>query len=292
MSWRSVVISSRCKLDLSMNYMVVRGEETQRIFLDEIAILIIENNAVSLTGCLLSELIERKVKIIFCDGTRTPQSELVPYYGCHNDSLKIKYQLAWDENTKKAVWTSIVRRKIENQAYILDKYGKEKESALLYSYIQEILLGDSTNREGHAAKVYFNALFGMDFSRNDEENIVNAALNYGYSLILSAVNREVSANGYLTQLGLFHDNQFNHFNLSCDIMEPFRTIVDNEVKIRNFAKFEQDEKHILVQLLNKIVTIGGTEQTILNAIKIYTKSVFDALNENNIYLIKFVENEL
>ena len=292
MSWRSVVISSRCKLDLSMNYMVVRGEETQRIFLDEIAILIIENNAVSLTGCLLSELVERKVKIIFCDGTRTPQSELVPYYGCHNDSLKIKYQLAWDENTKKAVWTSIVSRKIENQVYILDKYRKEKESALLYSYIQEILPGDSTNREGHAAKVYFNALFGMDFSRNDDENIVNAALNYGYSLILSAVNREVSANGYLTQLGLFHDNQFNHFNLSCDIMEPFRTIVDDEVKIRNFAKFEKDEKHILVQLLNKSVTIGGTEQTILNAIKIYTKSVFDALNENNIYLIKFVENEL
>ena len=131
MSWRSVVISSRCKLDLSMNYMVVRGEETQRIFLDEIAILIIENNAVSLTGCLLSELVERKVKIIFCDGTRTPQSELVPYYGCHNDSLKIKYQLAWDENTKKAVWTSIVSRRIENQAYILDKYRTEKESALL-----------------------------------------------------------------------------------------------------------------------------------------------------------------
>lgn len=292
MSWRSVVISSKCKLDLSMNYMVVRGEETQRIFLEEIAILIIENNAVSLTGCLLSALIERKVKIIFCDGTRTPQSELVPYYGCHNDSLKIKYQLAWDENTKRNVWTSIVSRKIRNQAYILEKYGKEKESALLYSYMQEILPGDSTNREGHAAKVYFNALFGMDFSRNDEDNIVNAALNYGYSLILSAVNREVSANGYLTQLGLFHDNQFNHFNLSCDIMEPFRTIVDDEVRIRNYSKFEKDEKHSLVQLLNKIVTIGGTEQTILNAIKMYTKSVFDALNENNIYLIKFVENEL
>lgn len=42
-----------------MGYMVIRGEELRRIFLDEIAVLIIENPAVALTGCLLSELLER-----------------------------------------------------------------------------------------------------------------------------------------------------------------------------------------------------------------------------------------
>ncbi len=71
---------------------------------------------------------------------------------------------------------------------------------------------DSTKREGHAAKVYFNALFGMDFTRADD-NPINAALNYGYSMILSAINREITAAGYLTQIGIFHQNTFNPFNL-------------------------------------------------------------------------------
>lgn len=60
MSWRTVVISKRCKLDFNMGYMVIRGEETNRIFVDEIAMLIIENPAVSMTGCLLSELTDKK----------------------------------------------------------------------------------------------------------------------------------------------------------------------------------------------------------------------------------------
>lgn len=67
MSWRTVVISKRCKLDYRMGYMVVRAEETKRIFIDEVAVLMIENPAVSFTGCLLEALTEKKVKVIFCD---------------------------------------------------------------------------------------------------------------------------------------------------------------------------------------------------------------------------------
>ena len=77
MSWRTVVISSRCKLDTKMGYMVVRGEKVHRVFLDEIAMVIIENPAVAMTGCLLSELMERKIKVILCDSRHTPQGELV-----------------------------------------------------------------------------------------------------------------------------------------------------------------------------------------------------------------------
>jgi len=79
MSWRTVVITSRCKLDYKMGFMVVRAEETKRVFLDEIAILLIENPAVSLTGCLLEALTAKKIRVIFCDAKRNPSSELVPY---------------------------------------------------------------------------------------------------------------------------------------------------------------------------------------------------------------------
>ena len=119
MSWRIVVVSKRCKLDLSMNYIVVRGEDIKRVSLNEIAVLILENNAVSMTGCLLSALVEKKIRIIFCDAKRNPQAELVPYYVCHNDTLKIKMQLQWKSETKMDIWTRIVSEKIRNQAMLL-----------------------------------------------------------------------------------------------------------------------------------------------------------------------------
>lgn len=50
MSWRTVIIEGRCKLDYRMGYMVVRAAEVKRVFLEEIAVLVVENPAVSLTG--------------------------------------------------------------------------------------------------------------------------------------------------------------------------------------------------------------------------------------------------
>ena len=188
----------------------------------------------------------------------------------------------------ESIWTRIVKEKISNQAMLLEK-TEHDEYKMLCQYVEEVQPGDVTNREGHAAKVYFNALFGKKFSRDDEENVINAALNYGYSLILSAVNREVSANGYLTQLGLWHDNQFNHFNLSCDIMEPVRIIVDEYVVKHPLTEFSVDEKHQIVTILNQTVRINNTEQNLMNAIKIYVKSIFDALNEQSIEMIRFIE---
>lgn len=151
---------------------------------------------------------------------------------------------------------------------------------MLRSYIGQVEPLDASNREGHAAKVYFNALFGMDFTRS-AENSVNAALNYGYSLILSVINREVTACGYLTQLGLFHNNMFNHFNLSCDLMEPYRVLVDRFVYDNPCSEFGKEEKHASWTILNENVLIDGRRQTVLNAIKIYTHSVFDAINDRD-----------
>ena len=286
MSWRTVVIKSRCKLDYKMGFMVVRSEETKKIFLDEIAVLLIENPAVSLTGCLLEALTEKKIRVIFCDVKRNPNAELVPYYNSYDCSRKIKAQIAWSDDIKGAVWSDIVAEKIRKQAEFLEELKNFKETTLLRSYLSQIESHDATNREGHAAKVYFNSLFGMDFTRS-EENSINAALNYGYSIILSAFNREIVAHGYLTQLGVFHDNMFNYFNLSCDLMEPFRVLIDRKVKGMDFADFQSNEKHTLLNVLNETVTINQTKQTVLNAIKYYCRSVFEALNEGDLSLIQF-----
>lgn len=286
MSWRVVVIESQSKLDYKMGYLVVRSLDTKRILLDEIAVLMIENPAVSLTGILMEELIVRKVKVIFCDTKRNPIAELIPHHGSHDSSAKIRVQITWEQTTKDNIWRDVVSEKIRKQADFLQEIGHEEQAMMLTEYTGQIELADATNREGHAAKVYFNALFGMDFTRSADTPI-NAALNYGYSIVLSAFNREVCANGYLTQLGIFHNNMFNHFNLSCDLMEPFRVLVDRMVYRMQPIEFGKEEKHEMWKLLDQKVEIDGQDQFVMNAIKIYTKSVLDAINEGDSSGMKF-----
>lgn len=290
MSWRTIVISHRAKLDYKLDYMVVRGEAITKVHLSEIATLLIESTEVSLTAALLSELTKRKVKVIFCDEKRNPSSELIGYYGSHDTSLKIREQVQWNEGAKGNVWTEIVTEKIRKQWELLQKLHKS-EADLLSRYLSEIEYNDRTNREGHAAKVYFNALFGKDFSRSLEIPI-NAALNYGYSLILSIMNREIVKSGYITQLGLFHDNMFNPFNLGSDLMEPFRPLVDQKVIMMQPTQFEHEDKLEMLTLLNQQVIIDNKKQYLNNAIGIYCRSIFCAIHDSDISQIKFWENEL
>jgi len=290
MSWRTIVVSGSAKLDYQMGYLVVRKDTTIKIHLSEIGMLMVESTAVSLTAALLCELTAKKIKVIFCDEKRNPSSELLPYYGAHDTSMKIRKQIAWSVDIKTAVWTEIVTEKIRKQEEVL-RYFSLKEADMLHGYRKELEFGDVTNREGHAAKVYFNALFGKDFSRSADITI-NAALNYGYSIILSAFTREIVANGYITQLGLFHDNMFNSFNLASDLMEPFRPLVDKMVVQMKPLRFEHEEKMQLVDILNQEVTINGRREYVGNAIKIYCKSIFDALCDADVSLIRFYQYEL
>ncbi len=281
------MISNVAKLDYQIGYLVVRGQETTRIHLNEIKTLIIESTAVSMTAYLLSELTKNKVKVIFCDEKRNPSSELLPCYGSHDTSLKLRNQIKWDEIRKKEVWTQIVKEKILQQAALLQSLSKE-EYRMLVSYAEEMEFGDETNREGHAAKVYFNAMFGKQFTRT-EECPLNAALNYGYSILLSMFNREIVSNGYLTQLGLFHENMFNPFNLASDLMEPFRPIVDELVWKMKPECFETEEKRDILQMVNREVSIAGRREMLDNAVKIYCKSIFDVLEGNADAVIRFYE---
>ena len=200
--------------------------------------------------------------------------------------------MGWSADIKASVWKSIVARKIEGQAAVLNKTDHNTECEKLRSYIPEIELNDITNREGHAAKVYFNALFGMEFSRAEKENVINAELNYGYSILLSTVAREVVANGYMTQIGIHHDNVFNQLNLASDLMEPFRPFVDYLVFNINHEVFDTERKRELVGFLNRRIIIDDREQYIVNAIAIYVKTVFDSMFAKDQSIIKFPKYEL
>lgn len=287
MGFRCVVIKNRSKLDLRMNYLVCRNaEEEKQIYIPEISTLILDSTAISLTCALISELIKNDVKIIFCDEKHNPESEAVPYHTNYNSVANIKKQINWQKHIKEEVWKEIVKEKIKQQRDFLTEKGFTKEAKLLDSYINNVLKNDKTNREGHAAKVYFNALFGQSFARRDQ-NFINSALNYGYSVILSCFNREVAKLGYLTQIGIWHKNEFNFFNLSSDLMEPFRILIDRAVY--NFTPEENDFKMEILEIFNLQVRIDGKMQYFENAVEIYCQSIFNALEDNNAGLMKFYE---
>ena len=289
MTWRTVVVSSNSKLDLRMNYLVVRNAEIRKVHLSEISLLIIESTAVSMTAMLLCELSRRKIKVIFCDETHNPYGELTAYHGSHDCSSKLRSQIQWGEDIKGQVWKRIVQEKIMKQSSILARFDMER-SMMLQRYAEEVLESDSSNREGHSAKVYFNTIFGDGFSRK-KSCVENSCLDYGYVVLLSSVNRVIAALGYSTELGIFHDNMYNRYNLGSDLMEPLRPLVDRMVLDMNPTAFSTECKRVLASLLNQKVVLDGKTMYLSNAMPIYVKSVTDALENDDSDMLRFCDYE-
>lgn len=286
MGFRTVVVNSRSKLEYRLNYLVVRGETEKRVFINEINTLIVQSTAVSLTAALLSELVKNNVKIIFCDEKCNPAAELLPYYSAHNTSKRIKIQTKWSDEIKGEVWKRIIRRKILTEKEVLFRRGYSDEAEILAAYSDEVERGDLTNREGHAAKVYFNRIL-PDGETRRSGGFLNGCLNYGYAVLLSAINREIAASGYLTQIGIWHDNEFNQFNLGSDLIEPLRTVVDEiALKIENEDK---GFKRIMANVLNLEAKFDGKQTTFDVALRQYVRSVLFALETGDADAVKFPE---
>ena len=282
MSFRTVVITKQSKISYKNRFLVVKHDSDDKyIHLSEIDTIIVDSISVSISSYLLKEISDAKINMIFCDEKHNPFGELSSYYSRHNTSKKIKEQIKWTSKVKNDLWAKIVKNKILNQSLMLNKIKNDKYN-LLNSYIYEVVSGDKTNREGHAAKVYFNNLFGKAFIRNNNDNI-NAALNYGYAILLSTINKEVVSNGYLTQLGIHHKNEFNEFNLSCDLMEPFRVIIDNFVYFNQGRELNTNYKLDIVNILNNTYKYQNKNYTLKDIISLFVKNTLNNINDTEKY---------
>lgn len=289
MAFRTVVIKNRCKLEYSLNYLVCRGDFEKKILIDEIETLIIQNIGVSLTCALLSALIDKKVKVIFCDAKSNPQFELTPYYNNYCTYKKIMNQINFNNEFKDIMWSRIIYEKINNEYRLLKKVNNPS-SEKLKKYLSEIEDGDKTNREGHAAKVYFNSLFNNTFFRDDDKNPINKYLNYGYSILVSSINREIKSFGYLTELGIHHKGETNSFNLSYDFIEPLRTLIDSYVVLNKVN--DSNYKDTFIKMLSSQVLWKGKVTYLDNAIHLYVQGLLNCLSTNDISEISFIEYEL
>lgn len=244
MGWRTIIFKNRCKLDLLQNHIVIYNEKgVNKIFIDEIDAIILESNCISITVALLTELTKKKINIVFCDEKHNPLAQINMLYGSYNCNKNITNQFNWTINRKNYVFQNIIKHKLINQNKNLKYFDGEYDENIL-NLIKNIDLDNYLHSEAVGARIYFAKLYGDNFHRHYDD-LLNSQLNYGYSVLLSIFNREIISMGYLTQIGINHKNQFNYYNLSCDLIEPFRYIIDAIIKKRKFKEFNSDGLRVM-----------------------------------------------
>lgn len=260
MSWRSVVIAHPAALSVSqLALQVSQAGQVARIPLEDMAALVIDHPQVSLNAAVLAACAEHNIALITVGATHLPNGVLLSYVP-HSRALKVmEAQLGLSQPTRKRLWQRIVQYKVSNQASVLET-AKRGEALLiaaarLRALARQVKSGDPDNIEAQAAQHYFRSLFSGAFTRA-QGRFYNAALNYGYAVLRSALARSLVAYGFLPAFGLFHHNEQNAFNLADDLFEPFRPLVDRQV-IDNYP--EEPDRELLPSDKGKMVSVLHTD---------------------------------
>lgn len=288
MGYRQVIIKKSEKLHFKDKQLIIdKDNQSTKIPLEDINYILIEDSSTIITTRLLAELGKNAISLIVCDERFEPTSIMYPY-NYHFKQLDVfTHQLEIDDSIKNEFWNQIVKRKIENSIRVLEMTSKEEfPISKLNEYINEVIEGDSRNREGLAAKIYFRSIFGSDFIRFYDDNI-NAALNYGYTILASAIIRNLAVYGLNTYLGIHHNSKINNFNLAYDFLEPYRSVIDkfvydNKDDIVLPLSFEFRKK--LINLLNKEVLHQNKKYTIEYSISLLIKSYIKSFSTGEIKL--------
>ena len=278
MTWRIVHVNQSEKMHLKLDNLVVKkhGEEFV-IPLSDISMIVAEGGDTIVTLRLLSALSKYNIALIVCDNEHLPTGIFHSQNGHFRAYKKLQNQIGWTQDQKDKMWQIVTYFKIS-------MFEKNIEAIqLLADYKDHVELGDRTNREGHAAKVYFNELFGKQFTRvtQQETDVINAGLNYGYAIMRAQMARIVSGYGLNGLLGIFHKNEYNQFNLVDDLMEPFRQIVDVWVyqNLRNQEYLKYEYRLQLTNLLNAKIKYGKEVCTVTGAMDKYVKGFIKCIDE-------------
>ena len=228
---RTLVFSNPMTLSLKNCQLVLAYKDDPdnkvTIPIEDIGVVIIEHQQVSITIPLMNALVEGNVQVVMCNNRGMPSAMLQSFEGNNLQGENLRNQMNAGEVLKKQLWKQIVEAKIRNQAALLNKVGQEGDR--LKQYYQNVKSGDADNREGIAARIYFSGLFGESFLRDRTVPGINALLNYGYAILRAATARALVSSGLLPAIGIFHHNRSNAFPLADDVMEPYRPYVDEIV---------------------------------------------------------------
>ncbi len=227
---QTIVFKNKASLSLRNNQMIIAlndGEREVSRPIEDIGVILVENQQVNFTIPLLNSLAEHNVAVVLCDVRSMPKSILLPFEGNTTQQESLRLQVETSAPTNKQAWKQIIECKIRNQSNLLSKLGKDGD--MLKVFYCNVKSGDSDNREGAAARIYWKLLFGNSFSRDRDGLPPNNLLNYGYAILRAAVTRALVKSGLHPSFGIFHRNKYNAFPLADDIMEPYRPFVDEVV---------------------------------------------------------------
>ena len=285
MTWRIIHVNQSEKMHLKLDNLVVKKQGEEFVIpLSDISMIVAEGGDTIVTLRLLSALSKYNIALIVCDNEHLPTGIFHSQNGHFRAYKKLQKQIGWTQDQKDKMWQIVTYFKINNQQDVLSMFEKNIEAIqLLADYKDHVELGDRTNREGHAAKVYFNELFGKQFTRvtQQETDVINAGLNYGYAIMRAQMARIVSGYGLNGLLGIFHKNEYNQFNLVDDLMEPFRQIVDVWVyqNLRNQEYLKYEYRLQLTNLLNAKIKYGKEVCTVTGAMDKYVKGFIKCIDE-------------
>ena len=275
MSFRIVQIESEVKMNLKLENIVINKEDDEIwVPLSDISVIIIDNLSVSFTIRMLVALAEYNIVLIICDQKHLPIGNYLPLSSHSRDSKIIKYHIMF--NKQDELWKIIVENKINNQAEVLHRLYKSNdvyEKLIVIS--KNITTGDLENKEGTAAKLYFNELMGTTFSRGNEDILLNSGLDYGYSIIRSYIARLCVSYGLNCQIGIHHKNEYNDFNLVDDLMEPIRPFVDYYayLLLKDENLFLMEHRKKLVNIINHIIEYKKKKMYFGNMLEDYISQI-------------------
>lgn len=177
-----------------------------------------------------------------------------------------------------------MRSQIINASIVLEKlkYVPEEVNKLRF-FADKLTSNDETNREAIAAKVFYRCLYGSEFIIRSDDGI-SSALKYGSKLLASAITRSLVKYGFHTHLGINHHGQENPFNLSYDLIEPFRPIIHYFVKLmgENIGDtLLYNQRLELIGLLSYRIIINEELRTVMSAIDVMVKSLFTAFKNQD-----------
>ena len=252
-------------------------KEKRYLTFGDVGFLVFDNRKCYFSAKVIEKCCTEKISLLFCDRAHSPLSLMESIYNQPHRFARFKHQLALSSKVKNRLWKKIVIAKIQNQIACLERTGShQEESQIMQSIIKNVTEGDQHNSEAYAARWYFKTIFGADFKRGRTEDLINAGLNYGYAILRSVIRRELVMRGLEPSLGIHHASTDNPFNLSDDLIEPYRPFVDDFVLSHLLTtaheSLELDDRKMLAQILlqkcvidNQVMRLGDALQTTVDS---------------------------
>ena len=276
-AWKSIRITKPCKLSIESGNLVIKDDTHKfKLSLSDTDSIIFEGEQFSLTAPVLGALAKHKIATLFCDEYYMPLAILLPYRQTALGVDVLKAQIFWTDKFKASLWQLIIESKILNQTEVLNYYGYN--SSYMERYIGLVALNDKHNFEAKSARHYWKELFEGLKREQDSLDIRNQALNYAYAICRSMFARDLSAGGFNCALGIWHDNQYNAYNLADDLIEPFRPILD--MAIKKILECRDDE--YLSPELKRLI-IGVFDEEYIQ----YNQSLSTIRKVSKLYIIDF-----